>query len=182
MFGRLFQRNTKADAIASALYGAIVAQARTPALYAGLGVADTLEGRFEMVVLHTILVLDRLAEGDDAAKAMAQRVFDLHCTDMDRSLRELGVGDLGVPKRMKKMAESFYGRAGVYRPALAAGDRAGLAEAIARNVFPGVTDPPGAAPLADYALASAGLLAGFAVGDTPQFADPAHFAAQGAAA
>ena len=182
MFSGFFRRDPEADAIATGLYGAIVAQARSPALYADMGVADTVEGRFEMVILHLILVIDRLVAGAAAAKALAQKVFDLHCTDMDRSLRELGIGDLGVPKRMKKMAESFYGRAGVYRPALAAGNRAALVEAIGRNVFPGAGEAPGAAPLADYVLASAAALAGFRPGEAPQFADPAGFVGEGAAA
>ena len=96
MFGRLFRRETGADAIASTLYGAIVAQARNPIFYEELGVPDTVSGRFEMVVLHVVLVLERLED-----KAMGQRIFDLYCKDMDQSLREMGVGDLGVPKRMK---------------------------------------------------------------------------------
>lgn len=150
VFGRLFRRDSEAAAIATALYGAIVAQAREPALYAEFGVPDTVDGRFEMVVLHTILALDRLQDGDDRAKAIGQAVFDLYCTDMDQSLRELGIGDLGVPKRMKKMTERFYGRAAAYRPALAAGDAATLDEAIARNVFNGPA--PGSARLAAYAL------------------------------
>lgn len=150
VFGRLFRRDSEAAAIATALYGAIVAQARDPALYAEYGVADTVDGRFEMVVLHTILVLDRLEEGDARAKQVGQAVFDLYCTDMDRSLRELGIGDLGVPKRMKTMTERFYGRAAAYRPALAAGDPEALREAIERNVFDGPA--PGAGRLAAYAL------------------------------
>lgn len=150
VFGRLFRRDSEAAAIAAALYGAIVAQARDPALYADYGVADTVDGRFEMVVLHTILILDRLQEGDARARAVGQAVFDLYCTDMDRSLRELGIGDLGVPKRMKKMTERFYGRAAAYRPSLAAGNAAALRQAFERNVFDG--EARGAVGLAAYAL------------------------------
>ena len=151
VFGRLFRRDSEAAAIATALYGAIVAQARDPLLYRDYCVADTVDGRFEMVVLHTILVLDRLQEGGEAAKAAGQATFDLYCADMDRSLRELGIGDLGVPKRMKKMTERFYGRAAAYRTALAASDAAALSEAFERNVFNGAA--PGAAALAGYAIA-----------------------------
>lgn len=182
MFGRLFRRDTEADAIASALYGAIVAQARNPVLYADFGVPDTVDGRFEMVVLHAILVLDRLQQGGEAEKAAGQQVFDLYCTDMDRSLRELGIGDLGVPKRMKKMTEAFYGRAGAYRAAFATRDATALAEAIRRNVFPGATFAAGARALATYVLASSDSLATLRVGAPPRFADPSAFAHAGAIA
>ncbi len=157
MFGRF--RQSSARAIASVLYGAIVAQARSPALYADLEVPDTVEGRFEMVVLHTALVLRRLQAGNRSAEEAGQEVFDLFCADMDRSLREMGVGDLVVGKRMKKMAAAFYGRSAAYNDALAASAPA-LSEALARNIF---TDGRTAAPqLAAYATAVAGRLAGVA--------------------
>ena len=176
MFGRLFRRAPESDTIAIGLYGAIVAQARNPDLYAGLGVADTVDGRFEMVVLHTVLVLERL-QGSDQEKALGQQVFDLYCLDMDRSLREMGVGDFGVPKRMKAMAERFFGRAASYRTYLREGDIVSLSDSLARNVF-GST-PVDAGRLAAYALGShrrttatpeAELFRG-----TVQFADPADF-------
>lgn len=157
ILGRLFRRESQAEAIAPAVYGAIVAQARQPALYEAYGVADTVDGRFEMVVLHLVLVLDRLDAGDAESKAVGQAVFDLYCTDMDRSLRELGVGDLGVPKRMKKMTERFYGRSAAYRPALAAGDLQGLRAAMERNVYD--REAPEAEALAVYALAQYAALA-----------------------
>jgi cytochrome b pre-mRNA-processing protein 3 len=182
MFGRLIRRDAKTRAIASGLYGAIVAQARSPALYSGFGVADTVEGRFEMVVLHTVLVVDRLAQGGAAEQAVAQKVFDLHCTDMDRSLRELGVGDLGVPKRMKKMAESFYGRAGAYREALAKRDVPALAAAIGRNVFADGTGGQSAGRLARYAMESAALLRTFEIGGPVAFADAQGFVREDTAA
>jgi cytochrome b pre-mRNA-processing protein 3 len=163
MFGRLFRRDPEGQAIAAALYGAIVAQARNPALYTDFGVADTVTGRFEMVVVHLVLVLERIATEGEAAKPLSQAVFDLYCKDMDRSLRELGFGDLGVPRRMKKMAQAFYGRAMAYREAIAAGDEAMLAAAIARNVFP--DDPAHAPALAAYVLGSARLLAAQSMAD-----------------
>ena len=100
-----------------------------PALYAGLGVPDSVTGRFEMVVLHTILVIGGCAQDGPAGAALGQLVFDDFCRDMDQSLRELGFGDMAVPKRMKKLGESFYGRAEAYGRTLA--DRQGLAAAIA---------------------------------------------------
>ena len=158
MFGRLFRRDREAIAIATAVYGAIVAQARMPALYTDFAVADTVTGRFEMVVLHLSLVLDRLFGGDREAQALGQAVFDLYCKDMDRSLRELGFGDLGVPHRMKKMAQAYYGRAAAYRRAVAATDEADLIATLRRNVYAGGGE--GVAPaLAAYVRASATALA-----------------------
>jgi len=122
MLSRLFRRDRRGEAIASSLYGAIVAQARRPALYAGLGVPDSVAGRFEMVLLHTILVTRRLALAGEAGRAAGQGVFDLFCRDMDHSLREMGVGDLSVPKKMRKVGEAYFGRAAAYEPGLAAGD------------------------------------------------------------
>ena len=178
MFGRLFRRASESDTIAASLYGAIVAQARKPALYSDFGVADTVDGRFEMVVLHAVLVIERLEAGGEREALVAQKVFDLYNTDMDRSLRELGVGDLGVPKRMKKMAERFYGRAAAYGPLLAEGDHGGLADAFERNVFGAKAD--GAQPLADYALASHRSLRampkGVLLSVALAFVDPAGFA------
>ena len=177
MFDRLFRRDTATAGIASGLYGAIVAQARSPMLYSDYGVPDTVDGRFEMVVLHTVLFLERLQREGEAGKAIGQGIFDLYCTDMDRSLRELGISDLGVPKRMKKMTEAFYGRAGAYRTAITANDAAGLAEALRRNVFRGVEARRGADALAAYVMASAVRLgASPATAEPMAFADPAAFA------
>jgi cytochrome b pre-mRNA-processing protein 3 len=175
MFDRLLRRGRPEGDIAARLYGAIVAQARHPVFYERFGVADTVTGRFEMVVVHLALVVDRL-QGSAGDPALAQAVFDVFCVDMDRSLRELGIGDLGVPRRMKEMGEAFYGRARVYRESLAAGDRAALADALHRNVLGnGAGD---AAALADYVAASAVTLAGIATADVaaaPRFADPVGF-------
>src|SRR3990167_1883191 len=135
MLSRLFRRDRRGEAIASSLYGAIVAQARRPALYAGLGVPDSVAGRFEMVLLHTILVTRRLALAGEVGRAAGQGVFDLFCRDMDHSLREMGVGDLSVPKKMRKVGEAYFGRAAAYEPGLAAGDAAVLTEPIGRAGF-----------------------------------------------
>jgi cytochrome b pre-mRNA-processing protein 3 len=177
MFGRLF-RARRSDGNAASLYGAIVTQARSPALYADAGVPDTVEGRFEMVLLHTILAVRRLGRGTPLG-TLGQQVFDLFCQDMDRTLREMGVGDLSVPKKMRQIGEAFYGRAAAYEPALAAGDVAGLSEALRRNVFPESDDTAGARMIAVYALASATRLAStpasvFEAGNI-SFPDPAAF-------
>ena len=119
----LFRRSARPGTI-SALYGAIVAQARLPGFYRDYAVPDTVKGRFDLIVLHLALVLDRLAEVP-ALRGLGQGIFDRFCQDMDHNLREMGVGDLTVPKQMRRMGEAFYGRAKAYREALAAGDRTG---------------------------------------------------------
>lgn len=185
MLSRLFRRDRRGEAIASSLYGAIVAQARRPALYAGLGVPDSVAGRFEMVLLHTILVTRRLASAAEAGRKAGQGVFDLFCQDMDHSLREMGVGDLTVPKKMRKVGEAYFGRAAVYEPGLAAGDAAVLAEPIGRTVFAEEAGPGAAEALAAYAVAAAETLkaqdeeAIAAAG--PGFPDPELFVAAEAA-
>ncbi len=139
LFGwKLFGGRTKAGAerIGYVLYGAAVAAARQPFFYAGLGVPDTLNGRFDMVGLHAFLLIRRLTgEGPEGAR-LAQAVFDAMFHDMDVNLREMGVGDLSVGKKVRVMWEAFHGRAAVYADAMAVGPEA-LAEALERNVWPG---------------------------------------------
>jgi cytochrome b pre-mRNA-processing protein 3 len=141
------------------LYGAIVAQSRRAEFYTDFGVPDTLEGRFEMVVLHTVLVCHRLKDGDDTARAMSQEVFDAFAAAMDSTMRELGVGDLTVPKKMKKIGEAFYGRAAAYDTALADSGNVLLAQALARNVLGREGPAATAAPFAAYVRAATDCLA-----------------------
>jgi cytochrome b pre-mRNA-processing protein 3 len=159
MLDRLFGAKREQARIATGLYGAIVAHARTAAFYAVLGVPDTVSGRFEMLVLHAFLVFHRLQAGTPAEHEVGQAVFDLFCADMDRSLRELGVGDLGVPKRMREVGEAFYGRTRAYDEAIARGDEAGLAAALGRNILKGAAGDEAAQRLARYVLAAAACLA-----------------------
>lgn len=116
------------------LYDAVVEQARMPAFYADFGVADHLEGRFDLLVLHLHLVVRRLSATDDpAARKMAQALFDTFFHDMDRTLRAMGVGDMSVGKKVKDMIRAYYGRCAAYEEALAGdGD---LTAAIVRNVY-----------------------------------------------
>jgi cytochrome b pre-mRNA-processing protein 3 len=152
---RLFRR--PGAATIDALYGAIVAQARLPVFYAGFGVPDTVEGRFDMIVLHLVLVLRRLRREAELTK-LAQGLFDSFCRDMDHNLREMGVGDLSVPKEMKRLGEAFYGRQGSYEEALSRADAASrLAAALGRNVFAGAR-PHLTARLAAYAMCAAARL------------------------
>jgi cytochrome b pre-mRNA-processing protein 3 len=130
----LFRRNPHRDA-ALRLYESIVEQAREPAFFTHFGVPDTFDGRFELVAVHGFLVLNRLkAEGPQAAE-LAQELFDAMFADFDRTLREIGVGDLGVGRHVKTMAQAFYGRIGAYDAALVAGDTTVLAEALRRNLY-----------------------------------------------
>ena len=131
-------RNSGQDAIIAALYGTIVAQARSPSFYLGYGVGDTVSGRLDMIVLHLVLLLARLKTEPYKLHAIGQNIFDLFCRDMDHNLREMGVGDLAVPKQMRRVGEVFYGRGAAYEQALAADDAA-LTSALARNIF----DKPG---------------------------------------
>jgi len=128
----------------------IVAQARAPAFYQDYGVPDTVNGRLEMIMLHAVLVLWRLEGGAESARALGQGLFDRFCRDMDDSMREMGVGDLAVPRKMRWIGEAFYGRQAVYRAAVAEPDDHSLAAALQRNVFAGVSEPAAAARLASY--------------------------------
>jgi cytochrome b pre-mRNA-processing protein 3 len=129
----LFRRNPHRDA-AMLLYHRIVEQARQPVFFATCGVPDTLDGRFELIALHEFLVLSRLKQEHARTAKLAQELFDIFFADMDRALRELGVGDLAVGKRVKHMATAFYGRIVSYERGLAADD-AVLGEALGRNLF-----------------------------------------------
>ena len=142
---RLFKRSTKAE---RSCYEAIVAAARHPVFYADWEVPDTLDGRFDMISLHAFLVLDRL-RGEE--QAFRQALVDELFADMDRSLREMGVGDISVGKKVRKMAEVFYGRVAAYNQALSGADGA-LEAAIARNVFPDQPDSRGPGLLAAYVM------------------------------
>ena len=143
----------------SVLYGMIVAQARLPVFYRVYGVPDTVDGRFELILLHLFLVLRQL-DREEAGREIGQQVFDVFCRDMDQNLREMGIGDLKVPKEMRRMGEAFYGRAKAYEAAMASNDAGALRTAIARNVL-GTENAEngGAAGLSTYILDAASRLA-----------------------
>jgi cytochrome b pre-mRNA-processing protein 3 len=149
------------QAAAHALYLRLVAQARDPFLFRALGVPDTREGRLESVLLHAMLVMRRLQREGEPGRRLAQALFDLMFADVDRHMREWGVGDLSVGKRVKAVARSFYAQAGAAEPALASGDAAALVPLLARNVYE--ADPtavPRAGELAAYILEQAAWLDG----------------------
>jgi cytochrome b pre-mRNA-processing protein 3 len=134
---------------AAKLYVRVVEQARQPLFYLDLGVPDTPDGRFDMIALHAALLLRRLRRDRQRTEALSQAVFDLMFADMDQNLREMGVGDLAVGKRIKAMAQGFYGRLAAYDVGLAAPGEEVLADALARNVYrhrpPGEGDAAGLA-------------------------------------
>jgi cytochrome b pre-mRNA-processing protein 3 len=140
-----------------AIYGMIVAQAREPLFYRDLGVPDTVNGRFDLLLLHLWMVLRRLQLIEGGAD-LCQTLFDRFCDDMDANLREMGVGDLTVPKRMRAFGEAFYGRAAAYDQALTAGTEP-LAQALGRNILNGEHIEQ-ARRLATYAQAAIAALAG----------------------
>jgi cytochrome b pre-mRNA-processing protein 3 len=158
MILRLFRRTPRDDTIA-ALYGMIVAQARAPAFYRIYGVPDTVNGRLEMVMLHAVLLLRRLEREAAPLRALGQGLFDRFCRDMDDSMREMGVGDLAVPRRMRRIGAAFYGRQAAYRAALEAPDERALAAALERNVFAGAAAGEAAFRLAAYMREAASRLA-----------------------
>jgi len=119
------------------LHDRVAALARKRRLFADFGVADSFEGRFELLVLHLALVLRRLAELPPPAQDAAQDLTNIAFRRLDQGLREIGIGDLGVPKRMLTLAGAFYGRAAAYDAAFNSGERAKLIDALRRNVFAG---------------------------------------------
>jgi cytochrome b pre-mRNA-processing protein 3 len=144
ILNRLFKVREKRE---KRLYEAIVAAARHVRFYENMGVADTIDGRFEMVVLHLFLVLNRLK--GEGVEDLRQRLTDEFFADMDRSLRELGVSDVTVGKKVRRIAESYYGRVTAYDKALAAGPGI-LEEAISRNIYPDGASEESTRTMADY--------------------------------
>ncbi|MGA0600478.1 ubiquinol-cytochrome C chaperone family protein [Caulobacter sp. KR2-114] len=145
LFDRLLAKGPVKTA-ARRLHESAVAQGRLPELYLDLGAPDTVEGRFEMLTLHVILLIDRLKDEPDAA-GVRQALFDTYVRDLDGALREMGVGDLSVGKKMRKLGEAFYGRAKAYDAAFRAlPDTAPLADVASRTALGGADG----APLAGY--------------------------------
>jgi cytochrome b pre-mRNA-processing protein 3 len=154
MIFNLFRKSTAPDAAFDA-YRSIVAQSRQEKFYAQWGVPDTVTGRFDMISLHMALTLHRL-RGVPEARGFSQALVEVFFRDMDQSIRELGVTDLGVPARIKKMGKAFYGLVGVLGTALETGDVAEVEAVLAKNVYGGAN--PQAASLAQYLLDEASRL------------------------
>ena len=146
---RLLGRKSERSA-ARRLYDAAVAQSRQPTLYARMGAPDTAEGRYEILTLHVILLIDRLKGDGPGAARLRQVVFDVYLSDLDGALREMGVGDLAVGKRMRRLGETFYGRAHAYDDAFEAlPDLAKLRDIVARTILHDV-DAVDPTPLTAY--------------------------------
>jgi len=138
MFG-LFGKN-KFRETTQGIYTTIVEQSRQPGFYLNCGVPDTPEGRFDMIVVHTFLVIRLLKDETGEAADLAQAIFDLLFSDMDQNLREMGTGDMGVGKKIKAMAEAFYGRLKAYEDGLTG--EGSLEEALDRNLYRNTTPLP----------------------------------------
>ncbi len=141
-------------------YVKLVEQSRQPVFYRELQVEDSIDGRFDIIVLHIFLVLTRCEQGASAqASEFAKFVSEAFFADMDRSLREMGVSDTGVSIRIKKMAQAYYGRMSAYKEAVH--DETALAEALKRNVYRERDVPPQViASLASYANRNERAIAG----------------------
>lgn len=141
------------DNIAAKLYSRMIQQARLPYFYTELNVADTQDGRFDLLALHVGLLVRRLGTAD-----LTQALVDLMFADMDANLRESGVSDLGVGRRVRKLAEAFYGRLQAYGSAIDQKDTAALVQALCRNLY-GRAEEPAAGTMALYTLSLAQQLA-----------------------
>lgn len=148
MLNWLKTRNDTALA-AGRIYGAVVAQARTPAFYSEAGAKDTPEGRFELLILHLFLAAERIRLQGPDGQDLSRTLIEAFVTDMDDCMREMGVGDLTIPKRVKSAAATFYDRTGRYRKSLSAKEDEPLVDLI-RELFPGVDDAGKAPTLSRY--------------------------------
>lgn len=172
---RSLKRRAEFQRKAGEIYGAIVTQARQRAFYADLGIPDTPTGRYEMVVIHLFLVLERLRSEGALTEPVTQELVDAFVADIDDSLRELGTGDIGVPRRVKRAAAGFYARARDYRQALEASGTA-LEQTLARHLGDADATEPRIGALAAYVRAAAASLAVQHVEELiegrPSFPDP----------
>ena len=146
MLKRLFKKDPLEEP-SQALYKEIVEQARQPAFYRDHGVPDSLDGRFDLVILHVFLVLHRLKQAETDSADLGQHLFDILFQDLDQCLREIGVGDTGVSIRIKRMVEGFYGRVQAYETALDGLDEpdqpdGAIKAALTRNLYGTVTPRP----------------------------------------
>lgn len=153
----LFKRKKTNAALVNAQYEVITEGARNPSFYQDFDVPDTVMGRFNMVSIFMTLYLRATNNADEAVRQLAQEVVEEFFKDIDHSIRELGIGDAGVPKRMKKLGRMFYGRAENYGKAFDNGDASELAEAFSRNIHSDAYDgeldqAPDMRSLAEHAI------------------------------
>lgn len=158
LLDRFFRPRTTL-AMGQKLYAGVVAQARTPALYESYGVPDTVEGRFELYTVHVFLLLDRLRGQGARASETSQALFDTYLGALDDALREMGVGDLSVGKKMRKLGEAFYGRVKSYESAFAALPQTDHLQALLTRTVYAQGGAENAAKLAVYVIAKRAELA-----------------------
>ncbi|RZJ01830.1 MAG: ubiquinol-cytochrome C chaperone [Brevundimonas sp.] len=152
MLQNLFRTRPR-ERLGQPLYELAVRQARDPAFYTTLGVADRIDARFELYTLHVLLLVMRLRDEGERGADAGQALFDTYVSALDHALRELGVGDISVGKKMRKLGEALYGRMTAYETPLRDGDASALSASVARNIYESENAAMGAR-LADYALAS----------------------------
>jgi len=151
MLQNLFR--TRRERLGQPLYELAVQQARDPRFYTQLGIADRIDARFELYTLHVLLLNMRLRDEGERGAEAGQQMFDIYVSQLDHTLRELGVGDISVGKKMRKLGESLYGRMTAWEAALKAEDEAALKASVARNVYESDDAAVGGA-LAAYAISS----------------------------
>ena len=174
MLQNLFRTRPR-QRLGQVLYEVAVRQARTPAFYTRFGVADRIDARFELYTLHVLLLVMRLRDEGERGAEAGQDLFNTYVSALDHALRELGVGDVSVGKKMRKLGEALYGRMTAWEGPLRDGDAAALAASLSRNVYES-EDPATGEALAAYALASRARLASQsfeAVTNAPEWAETA---------
>lgn len=154
-----FSSRTADDRKATDLYGAVVAAARRPHFFATCGIPDTPEGRYEVLVLHLWLLVERLKAAGASGEGLARLVMEAFVVDMDDNMREMGVGDLTVPKKVKRAAAAFYERANAYRAGIGSGHGEALQEALVRFIPDLAAHPTGSAAVAGYVRAASSQMA-----------------------
>ena len=135
MILKRYRERKESARVAGLLYKEAVDQARKPYFYAHLGVPDSLDGRFELIALHLFMLLNRLKGEGEEADLLAKDLYDAFFADMDRCLREMGAGDLGVGHKVQRMAEGFFGRLNAYDAACGPEAQEELSEVLRRNLF-----------------------------------------------
>lgn len=160
IFSRFSTARRRRRRLAEDVYARLVSRARDAWFFETADVPDTVDGRFDMIVVHAHLLFRRLGATGEDGEALAQEIFDVMFLDMDRSLREMGVGDLSVGKHVKGMARAFYGRSAAYEEGLNGG-RDALRRALTENVYRNTQPAPAAVDaLADYMERQARAMAG----------------------
>lgn len=163
-FNHFRKKSVPSPGTIEAIYGMIVTQARDPAFYRDMGVPDSVDSRFDMLVLHLWMVVRVLKQSEprDSTTPLSQALFDHFCSDMDHNLREMGVGDMAVPKRMQGFGRAFYGRVAAYDAALGedpAGRGGPLAKSLDKNIY-NSADRENARKLAVYVVRTIASLSG----------------------